>query len=56
MNWIQTAHDRGQANRKDTQTILKYLLMVIIQYNSTVLINTQYRCDYTRSHASHVML
>jgi hypothetical protein len=33
-----------------------YLLMVAIQYNSIGLINTQYRCDYTRAHAGHVML
>jgi hypothetical protein len=30
--------------------------MIVIQYNSTGLINTQYRCDYTRAHAGHVML
>jgi hypothetical protein len=41
---------------KVTQPILKYVLMVAIQNNSIWLINTQYRCDYTRSHAGHVML
>jgi hypothetical protein len=30
--------------------------MVAIQYNSSGLINTQYRCDYKRAHAGHVML
>jgi hypothetical protein len=45
-----------QDDRKVTQPILKYLLRVAIQYNSIELINTQYRCDYTRSHAGHVML
>jgi hypothetical protein len=45
-----------QADRKVTQSILKYLLMFAIQYNSTELINTQYRCDYTRAHAGHVIL
>jgi hypothetical protein len=45
-----------QGDRKVTQPILKYLLTVAIQYNSTGLINTQYRCDYTRAHAGHVML
>jgi hypothetical protein len=45
-----------QANRKVTQPILKYLLLVAIQYNSTGLINTQYHRDYTRAHAGHVML
>jgi hypothetical protein len=43
-------------DRKVTQPILKYLLMVTIQYNSNWLINTQYRCDYTKAHAGHVML
>jgi hypothetical protein len=41
---------------KVTQPILKYLLMVTIQYNSVGLINTQYRCDYTIVHAGHVIL
>jgi hypothetical protein len=45
-----------QNDRKVTQLILKYLLMVAIQYNSTEFLNTQYRCDYTRAHAGHVML
>jgi hypothetical protein len=45
-----------QSHRKVTQPILKYLLMVAIQYNSIWLINTQYRCEYTRAHAGHVML
>jgi hypothetical protein len=45
-----------QADRKVMQPILKYLLVVAIQYNSIGLINTQYRCDYTRAHAGHVML
>jgi hypothetical protein len=39
-----------------TQPILKHLLMVAIQYSSIILINTQYRCGYTRAHAVHVML
>jgi hypothetical protein len=43
-----------QGDRKVTQPMLKYLLMVATQYNSTGLINTQFRCDYTRSHAGHV--
>jgi hypothetical protein len=37
-----------QDNRKVTQPILKYLLMVVFQYNSIGLINAQYRCDYTK--------
>jgi hypothetical protein len=41
----------AQGDRKVTQPILKYLLMVAIQYSSTELINTQYRCDCTRFHA-----
>jgi hypothetical protein len=41
---------------KVTQPILKYLLMVAIQYSSIGLINTQYRCDYTRVAVGHVML
>jgi hypothetical protein len=41
---------------KVTQPMLKYLLMVAIQYNSIGLINTQYNCDYTRAHAGRVML
>jgi hypothetical protein len=45
-----------QGDRKVMQPMLKYLLMVAIQYNSTGSINTQYRCDYTRAHAGHVML
>jgi hypothetical protein len=45
-----------QGDKKVTQPILKYLLMVAIQYNSIGLINTQYRCEYTRAHAGHVML
>jgi hypothetical protein len=45
-----------QGDQKVTQPILKYLLMVANQYNSSGLINTQYRCDYTRAHAGHVML
>jgi hypothetical protein len=45
-----------QGDRKVTQPILKYLLIVAIQYNLIRLINTQYGCDYTRAHASHVML
>jgi hypothetical protein len=34
---------------------VQYLLMVAIQYSSIGLINTQYRCDYSRAHAGHVM-
>jgi hypothetical protein len=45
-----------QGDLKVTQPILKHLLMVTIQYSSIGLINTQYRCDYTRAHTSHVML
>jgi hypothetical protein len=45
-----------QDDRKVTQSILKYLLLVAIKYNSIWLINTQYRCDYTRAHAGYVML
>jgi hypothetical protein len=45
-----------QGDRKVTQPILKYLLMIAIQYNSTGLINTQYHCDYTRAHTGHIML
>jgi hypothetical protein len=45
-----------QGDRKVTQPILKYLLMVTIQYNSIGLINTQYRCDDTRAHTGHAML
>jgi hypothetical protein len=43
-------------DRKVTQPILKYLLVVEIKYSSIGLINTQYRCDYTRGQAGHVML
>jgi hypothetical protein len=45
-----------QGDLKVTQLILKYLLIVAIQYNTIGLINTQYRCDYTKAHAGHVML
>jgi hypothetical protein len=45
-----------QNDRKVTQPTLKYLLMVAIQYSSIGLINTQYRCNYTRAHAGHIML
>jgi hypothetical protein len=45
-----------QSDQKVTQPILKYLLMIAIQYNSIGLINTQYRSDYTRAHTGHVML
>jgi hypothetical protein len=44
-----------QSNWKVMQPILKYLLMVAIQYNLTGLINTQYHCDYTRAHTGHIM-
>jgi hypothetical protein len=37
-----------QDDKKFTQPILKYLLMVAIQYNSIGLIDTD-RCDYTRA-------
>jgi hypothetical protein len=30
--------------------------MIAIQYNSIGSINTQYRCNYTKAHAGHVML
>jgi hypothetical protein len=46
----------AQDDRKVTQPILKYLLMVEIQYTSIGLIHTQYRCDFSRAHAGHVML
>jgi hypothetical protein len=36
--------------------VLKYLLMVAIQYNLIRLINTQYRCDYTMAHVGHITL
>jgi hypothetical protein len=45
-----------QGDRKVTQPILKYLFMVAVQYNSVGFLNTQYRCDYTRAHAGHIML
>jgi hypothetical protein len=45
-----------QSDQKVTQPILKHLLIVAIKYNSTGLINTKYRCDYTRAHAGHIML
>jgi hypothetical protein len=45
-----------QGDRKLMQPILKYLLMAVIQNISTGLINTRYRCDYTRAHAGHVTL
>jgi hypothetical protein len=35
-------------------THITYLLTVAIQYNSNGLINTQYRCDYTRAHAGYI--
>jgi hypothetical protein len=45
-----------QSDRKVTQPILKYLLMVAIEFNLIGLINTQYRRDYTRAHTGDVML
>jgi hypothetical protein len=36
--------------------MLKYLVMVSVQYNSIGLMNTQCLYDYTRAHAGHVML
>jgi hypothetical protein len=45
-----------QDDQKVTQPILKYLLMVAVQYISIGLINTQYRCDYTRALSDHNML
>jgi hypothetical protein len=45
-----------QGDRKLTQPILKYLLMVAIPYNWIGVINAQNRCDYTRAHAGHDML
>jgi hypothetical protein len=63
--WVTSRPLRGDASpntcqikhcRKGTQPTLKYLLMVAIQYNSIGLTNTQYRCDYTRAHAGHVIL
>jgi hypothetical protein len=49
-------HYQIQDDRKFTQPIIKYLLMVAIEYNWIGLINTEYRCDYTRAYAGHVML
>jgi hypothetical protein len=43
-------------NGKVTQSGLEYLSMVTIQYSTTALINTQYRCGCIRSHAGHAML
>jgi hypothetical protein len=43
-------------DQKVIHLILKYLLMVTIQYKSSGLINTQYHCDYTRAHGHHIML
>jgi hypothetical protein len=45
-----------QADWKVTQPILKYLLMVVIQYNLIGLINTLNCCDCEKAHAGHVML
>jgi hypothetical protein len=45
-----------QGVQKVIQPTLKYLLMVVIHYNSTGLIYTQYRCNNTRAHTCHVML
>jgi hypothetical protein len=45
-----------QGDGKVTHPVLKYLLMVEIQYSFSGLINTQYRCYYTRAHADHVIL
>jgi hypothetical protein len=45
-----------QGDQKVTQPILKYSLIVTIQYNPIGLTNTQYRCDYIRALAGHVML
>jgi hypothetical protein len=42
-----------QDDQKVTQPILKYLLMVAIQYNLIGLINTQCRCDYKSPRRSH---
>jgi hypothetical protein len=53
---IKTRLAQIQGDRNVTQHMLKYLLKAAIQYNSTGLINTQYRCEYTRAHAGHVML
>jgi hypothetical protein len=46
-NFLYVTHIQG--DRKVTQPIWKYLLVVAIQYNSIGLINTQYRCDYARA-------
>jgi hypothetical protein len=35
------------SDRRVRQPILKYLLMVVIQYNLIELINRQYRCDHS---------
>jgi hypothetical protein len=43
-----------QGDRNVTQPVLKYLLMVAIQYNWIGLINTQYRCDYRVQEPTHV--
>jgi hypothetical protein len=41
--------------RDGAQPILKYLFMVAVHRNSTVLVvNTQCRCDYARAHAGRV--
>jgi hypothetical protein len=42
------------SDREVIQPMLEHLLMIVIRYSSTALINTQYRCDHTRSHAGHV--
>jgi hypothetical protein len=44
------------SDRKVTQPKLKYSQIFSMQYSSIGLINTQYRCDYTRAHAGHVMM
>jgi hypothetical protein len=45
-----------QGDQKVTQPILKYILMIAVQYSLTGLINTQYHCDYTRAHTGYIML
>jgi hypothetical protein len=45
-----------QSDWKVMQSILKYLLMVAIQYESIGLLNTQYFSDYTRANEGHIML
>jgi hypothetical protein len=45
-----------ESYRKITQPILKKITGGCNSVQSDWIFNTQYRCEYTRAHAGHVML